>query len=92
MDVQRGLGQIGIQPRDCGAKICFTATSALLGGDSITVGVPTGFSLPSAPTIALTGGGYASCAATGAASGTSLTVTLSGSSCVLTAGTRSVVP
>ena len=64
----------------------FTATSALLDGDAITVAIPTGFSLPTTPAIALTGGGYASCAATGAASGTTLTVTLSGASCALTAG------
>ena len=64
----------------------FTATSALLNGDTIAVNLPAGFSLPTTPKIALTGAGYASCTATGAASGTTLIVTLSGASCLLTAG------
>ena len=64
----------------------FTATSALLNGDTIAVNLPAGFSLPATPTITLTGAGYTSCAATGASSGTTLIVTLSGASCLLTAG------
>ena len=66
--------------------IGFTSTSALLNGDTITTVLPAGFSLPPTPTITLTGAGYSSCSATGAVTGTTLTVTLSGASCALTAG------
>ncbi len=64
----------------------FTATSALLNGDTITTVFPNGFSLPPTPTITLTGAGYSSCSATGAVTGSTLTVTLAGASCALTAG------
>ena len=55
-------------PQTAGAESKWTvgftssATGSLRAGDTITVGFPTGFSVPAAPTIALTGG-FTNCAA-----------------------------
>src|SRR5207247_9329969 len=61
-----------------------SATGALTTGDTITVAFPGTFTVPATPTITLTGA-YTNCSATGAAAGTTVTITLadSGGTCTL---------
>src|SRR3954451_9554953 len=61
-------------------------TGALGAGDFVTVTFPAGFTVPTTPSVALTGG-FSSCTAAGSGSGQVVTITLAGASCSLPAGT-----
>ncbi|MBV8721208.1 MAG: hypothetical protein JO277_03600, partial [Candidatus Eremiobacteraeota bacterium] len=61
-------------------------TGALAGADTVTVTFPSGFTIPSTPTVALTSG-FTSCTAAGSTTGQVVTITLSGASCSLPANT-----
>ncbi len=67
------------------AQFSSSASGALSAGDTIAVSFPNGFLIPDTPVVALTGAGYAGCAAPSASTaGTTVTITL-GAGCTLAA-------
>jgi hypothetical protein len=81
-----GSPQTGGARSDWTESFKTSAAGALAAGGTITIVFNAGFTIPATPTITL-GAGFTSCTATGATSGTTVTVTLAGASCALAAST-----
>jgi hypothetical protein len=69
--------------------VVHTEATALAAAGTITVVLPSGFTIPSTPTITL-GTGFTSCTATAATTGQSILITLAGVSCASTVGANSL--